>query len=164
MTKKIFANDFAAYACIGDEIECRVSLGPFYTGLRLVATIHADMDTTEPDKRDEGFWPSLDPNSCGYIGPKSQSTLRREMAKAENVMKAWRADEWCYVGISVRAWFDDIPLTDEFSNAVWGIEMNYPNGRKGNANIYLRDVADECAYECIREAVRKLTEMVESAA
>lgn len=166
MAKEVFPTDFNAYACIGDTIEAPVMLGAFRTGLRLVATIYQDDCTDAPDKRQDGFWPSLDPNDCGYIGPKSAATLRKHMAHAQEVMRAWRADEWTYVGVDVRAWFDDIPLTDEYAHAVWGVEMNYPammkRKRLHNPNTYLRDLANESAYECAREAIRALTALVES--
>jgi hypothetical protein len=164
MAKETFLTDFAPFACVGDTIEARVSLGPFFTGLRLVATIYADDCSDKPDQRDDGFWPSLDPDSPGYIGRKSAATLRRLHAHAERVMQAWRKDEWRYVGVGVRAWFDDTPLTDEYAHAVWGVEMNYPQmkGTKRNPNSYLRDLANESAYECAREAIRALTELVES--
>lgn len=162
MPKEIFLTDFNRFACVGDTIEAKALLGPWSTGLRLEATIYADDDTSEPDKRQDGFWPSLDPNDCGYIGPKSKATLAKEMRRAQMVMDAWRNDEWRYVGVAVRAWFDDIPLTDEYGHAVWGTEMNYPAKGKANPNRYLRDLANESAYECAREAIRALTDMVES--
>lgn len=163
MAKEIFSTDFGRFACIGDTIESPVLLGGFRTGLRLEAKLYEDDDKTPPDKRQDGFWPSLDPDSDGYIGPKSAATLRRETARAESIMKAWRDDEWHYCGVAVRAWFDDIPLTEEFAFAVWGVEMNYPAKGKRNPNSYLRELANEEAGECAREAIRALTAMVESA-
>lgn len=164
MAKEVFTTHFRDYACIGDTIESSVSLGGFRTGLRLVATLYQDDDSTAPDKRQDGFWPSLNADDPGYIGPKSESTLKRHTAHAEAVMKAWRDDEWHYVGVAVRAWFDDTPLTDEFSHAVWGVEMNYPQMGKSkrNPNSYLLDLANEEAYECAREAIRALTGLVEA--
>lgn len=156
--KETFSKGFAAFACIGDTIEAPTLLGGFRTGLRLEAKIYEDDDKTPPDQRQDGYWPSLDPESDGYIGPKSESTLRRHTAKAKAVLEAWRNDEWQYCGICVRAWFDDIPLTDEYGFALWGIEMNYP----GSKNEYLREVANELADECARQAIRELTALVES--
>lgn len=156
-----FEADFRSYVCEGDTIEARASAGKFFTGLRFVATIYRDDSSDRPDERDDGFWPSLDPNSAGYIGPKSQATLQRHMRKARDIMAAWERDEWFYCGVAVRVWFDDIPLTGEFDHALWGIEANYP-AAKGNP--YLRSVANDLLGEAARDAIRRLTEIVERGA
>lgn len=162
MPKDTFLNDFNRFACVGDTIEAKALLGSWSSGLRLEARLYADSDSGPPDKEQDGFWPSLDPNDCGYIGPKSKATLAKETRRSQMILDTWRNDEWRYVGVAVRAWFDDIPLTDEYSHALWGIEMNFPAKGKGNPNAYLRTVANELAYECAREAIRALTAMVES--
>lgn len=162
MPKEIFLTDFNRFACIGDSIVAKVSLGSWSTGLRLEARLYEDSDSGPPDTEQDGFWPSLDPDSAGYIGPKSKATLAKEMRRAESIMQAWRDDEWRYVGVAVRGWFDDIPLTDEYSHALWRVEMNYPVKGKRHPNAYLRTVANELAYECARESIRALTDMVES--
>jgi hypothetical protein len=161
MAKPSFTTHFRDYACEGDSIESRVTMGGFYTGLHLVATIYRDDDTTPPDKRQDGYWPSLDPNDNGYIGAKSKATLARHTKRAKDALEGWNNDDWFYCGVAVRAWFDDIPLTEEFAHAVWGVECNYPSGRK-NRNAYLLELANESAVECSQEAIRALSDMLES--
>ena len=157
----MFKTDFGQFVCEGDTIEARPSAGKWSTGLRFVATVYRDDSGETPEQRDMGFWPSLDPQSCGYIGPKSKATLARHMRKAQAVLAAWQAEDWFYCGVAVRAFFDDIPLTGEYGHALWGIECNYPGKR---ANSYLREVANELLDDCAHEAIAKLTEIFEAGA
>lgn len=142
----MFTRGFAKYACVGDTITCDVD------GFTLTARIHHDDTPDAPDQRQDGFWPSLDPNDAGYIGPKSESTLRRHKAKAQAVMDAWKRDEWFYCGVAVSVEREGVTLTDEFANALWGVECNYP----GSDNSYLRDVANELVSEALEQARDKL--------
>lgn len=142
----MFAKDFDRYVCADDTIECEVD------GFTLIARIYFDDDSSAPDERQDGFWPSLDPNDAGYIGAKSKSTLARHMARANAVMEAWRNDEWFYCGVAVTAWKDDVQLTGEYDHALWGVECNYPSTRKGNPNVYLREVANEYVTEVLEAA------------
>src|SRR3989304_5994944 len=82
-----FTANFGHYADTGDSITCEVD------GFTVTATLEYDDRCDSPDQNDEGFWPSLDPDSPGYIGPKSQRTLARRMAKAQAVMDAWNNDK-----------------------------------------------------------------------
>lgn len=150
----IFANGFRNFACVGDTIEG--TSGPF----RLVATLHDDGDNTPPDERQDGFWPSLNPNDPGYIGAKSESTLARHTRQAADVLQAWKDDEWHYVGVAVQVFVGEVALTDEYGAALWGIEMNYPSKRKGNPNAYLGEVAEQLTGEALEAAGERLSALV----
>jgi len=152
----MFTKDFDRYVCEGDTITCHVD------GFDLTARIYRDDCSDRPDERQDGFWPSLDPQSAGYIGPKSQRTLDRHMARAKAVMNAWLNDEWFYCGVAVTAEKNGITVTDEFSNALWGIECNYPTTRKGNPNTYLREVANEYVSEVLAEAHANIASLVDA--
>jgi hypothetical protein len=142
----MFTKAFQNYVCEGDNISCEVE------GFTLTATVYRDDCGDRPDERDCGFWPSLDPQSAGYIGPKSATTLRRHMAKAKATMEAWERDEWFYCGVAVTVEREGVELTPRYANALWGVECNYP----GSDNSYLRDVANELASEALEEAKGKL--------
>lgn len=158
MTSPSFAKHFDRYACDGDSIETECG------AIRLVATLYRDDDATPPDERGDGYWPSLDPNSPGYIGPKSAATLARHTRRAQDVLEAWRDDEWWYVGVAVRAFIGETPLTGEFDHALWGIECNYPTRRKrDHPNAYLRDVANQYAGEAYDAALERLEELADAA-
>ena len=148
----MFTKEFDNYVCEGDSITCTVD------GLDCRATLYYDDDTTPPDKRQDGFWPSLDPNSDGYIGAKSRRTLVRHMAHAKEVMDTWRKDEWHYFGVAVTVSKNGVDLTGEYDHALWGIEGNYPQlyKRRGNPNRYLRQVANEYLSEALDAAKAKL--------
>lgn len=142
-----FKSDFADFVCEGDSITAE------FEGFTLRATVERDDTLDSPEERDEGFWPSLDPNSAGYIGPKSKRALARHTARAQAVLDAWKADEWFYCGVYVTVWMADVPLTGRYSNALWGIECNYPERRpRTRRNSYLRTVANELAAEALAEA------------
>lgn len=157
---KGFKTDFASYVCEGDKIECEVD------GFHCVATLYRDDNSGSPDERDDGFWPSLDPHDAGYIGPKSKATLKRRMENAVAVMDAWKNDEWHYYGIAVTIWKAGVRLTGEYSNAIWGIEGNYPavakprTKKRINTNVYFRSVANELLGEALREAEDKLAALI----
>lgn len=142
--------EFGKYVCHGDAV--RVSVD----GFDCTARIYHDYCQDKPDERDCGFWPSLDPKSAGYIGPKSPRTLARHMAKAQAIMAAWKNDEWAYCGVVVTVRKNDVQLVEKYNNvALWGIEYNYP----GSDNSYLSEVADELLPEALsqaRDAINKL--------
>jgi hypothetical protein len=138
----MFKTKFAKYVCEGDSINCSVS------GFDCKATVYRDDSAQQPDKMQDGFWPSLDPKDAGYIGPKSKSTLARQMKRAHQVMEAWKSDEWFYCGIAVTVSRNDVELTHQYGHALWGIDCNYP----GSDNSYLRDVANELLPEALDEA------------
>lgn len=87
-----------------------------------------DDSPDRPDERDDGFWPSLDPDAAGYIGEGGD--FNAEMEKAQARMAAWEADDWHYMGLRCRA-IIHIPighgsfrvLTIE-SAGLWGIESD----------------------------------------
>src|SRR5512139_4023032 len=124
----MFTKDFGTYVCEGDQITCSVD------GFECTATLYQDDDNTPPDKRQDGFWPSLDPKSDGYIGPKAKRALAREMARMKDVLRAWNNDEWHYYGVAVTVKKEGVQLVGRYECALWGIEGNYPSGRKGNPN------------------------------
>jgi len=133
---------FDSYVCEGDTATHEVD------GFTVTATIYRDDSSDAPDQRDDGFWPSRNPASAGYIGAKPASEFEAQMAKAQETMRAWKADEWLYCGIVVTVSKNGILLTGQYSNALWGIEANYP----GSDNAYLGEVAADLVAEAIAEA------------
>jgi hypothetical protein len=65
------------------------------------------------------------------------------------VLKAWCDDEWCWCGVIVTAYRDDVELG---SASVWGIEANYPD----SDNSYLTETANELLPEALAEAKAQL--------
>jgi hypothetical protein len=151
---KGFTKHFDSIVCDGDTIACEVD------GFHCVATLHYDDDTTAPDKRFDGFWPSLDPKSAGYIGAKSKRTLERQRAHMQHVYDSWCRDEWHYYGVVVNVFKNDVQLTDDYAHACWGIEGNWPSRRKNkNPNTYFRDVANDYLPQALAAAKAKLAEL-----
>lgn len=145
----MFEQKFGRYVVQWDRITCEVD------GFTCTATLYHDDDNTPPDKRCDGFWPSLDPSSAGYIGPKSKRSLGRHMAKAKEVMRAWLADEWYYFGVAVTVQRGNVELVGKYDHALWGIEGNYP----GSDNDYLREVTNQLlpeALDAARDKIKKL--------
>jgi hypothetical protein len=99
-------------------------------------------DTVDrPDERDEGFWPSTDPDSPGYVGKNPKRPFADQQADATERMAAWERGDWEFVGVIARA---DIMLPiggGSFrlftirSAGLWGIESDSPD--------YLREVYEE---------------------
>jgi hypothetical protein len=185
---------FGTYASDGDKIEAQAG------GLLLVATLHADDDTSAPWDREDGHGPvsdwcrkdtkspgevilNEDHGSCRFYdmaeavkiakrdgwgtpdgrqdGERAGAYAARAAAHDFAVLKAWSGDEWQYVGVAVQA-FDPatgLALTGEFSNALWGVEANYP----GADNAYLVEVANELASEVVTEARASLTKLAQKA-
>lgn len=67
MTTKTQFPDFDRYVCEGDTVTVEID------GFTLTATIYRDDDGSAPDERQDGFWPSLDENDAGYIGPSPKA-------------------------------------------------------------------------------------------
>lgn len=152
----MFTTGFDEFVIEGEKITCTVD------GFKCVAWTERDDDCTPPDQRFEGFWPSLDPNAAGYIGPKSKSTLAREMAWAKKVMQAWKNDEWDYCGVVVAIYRNGIRLAHPYDTALWGIERNYPVRRKTDrCNSYLTDTANELLPQALAAARKTLKELCE---
>lgn len=149
---------FDRYACDGDSISWTKN------GFTITARIERDDDTTRPDKREDGFWPSLDPKDAGYIGPKSKRTWQRHHTRAYDIMEAWLHDEWWYVGVCVTVSLDDVTLTGKYDHALWGIECNHPGGGKRNPNAYITEVAIDLADDALTAAKAKLNTLKEKAA
>lgn len=146
-----FTQGFDKFACDGDSITC------IEDGFDCKATIEHDDDTTPPDQRQDGFWPSINPLDAGYIGDDSEAHLAEAQATAEETMRAWKNDEWWYVGIVVTVSKGGVRLTRDYSNALWGIDCNRPEGD----NSYLRTVANELLPEAIVEAKKRAKEIVD---
>ena len=131
---------FNQFACVGDSVTVE------HAGFTLRASIHLDdSDEGAPDKRSDGFWPSLDPRDAGWIGKRSPSTLRRHMVRARAVMAAYEDGSLFYCGVVVTVERDGVELG---SNSLWGVECNYP----GSANTYLAECANESADEALDAA------------
>lgn len=91
-----------------------------------------------PDERDDGFWPSRDPDAAGYVLPENFDAAQES---AEARMEAWQDGEWQYVGVVACAEVY-IPIGGGSfrvmtlrSGGLWGIESD--------AGDYLRDVFEE---------------------
>lgn len=147
----MFTKPFDAYVCVNDTITCEVD------GFTATARIYRDDTPDKPDERQDGFWPSRDEKAAGWVQPEN---FDAEMAKATRVMNAWLKDEWFFCGVAVTVACNEVPLTQEFTNALWGIECNYPD----SDNAYLMEVANELLAEAISEAratLAKLTPAVQ---
>lgn len=128
---------FQSYVCEGDSVSVDVGR------LTFTARIVRDDDATPPDDRDDGFWPSIDPESARYIGSDSPATLSDANALAESIITAWRNDEWFYCGVVISVRCGEITL-DENAASLWGVEANYPPCEDcPSPNGYLQTVANE---------------------
>lgn len=125
------------------------------------ATICDDDDNGPPDVRNEGFWPSLDPQDAGYIGPKSPRALKAAQRRAQAIHEGWKNNAWFYVGVEVNVFLKDAQLTDNFTHALWGIEANYPTRKGKNPNAYLTEVAYDLAKDALDDAEEKLVMITE---
>ena len=144
-----FGETFDSYVCEGDIITAQVD------GYTVTARVVRDDSPDAPDQRQDGFWPTLDPQDTGYIGAgKTDADLEQAMAKAKAVMDAWEADEWFYCGIVVRVSRAGITL-DDHAASLWGIEANYPD----SDNAYLTEVARELVPEALDAARVALTSL-----
>ena len=135
-----FSEQFLPYVCLGDSIS--VDVGEY----NITARIAHDDSPDKPDERQDGFWPSLDPNNPGFIsaGNGWRKRFEQQQAKAESIMAAWLNDEWFYCGIILSVSIDETELTDHAAS-LWGIEANYPE----SDNAYLTEVANELLSEAL---------------
>ena len=146
---------FQTYVCAGDSVDCQID------GITYTARIEVDDSSDKPDQRDDGFWPSLKPSSAGFIGHKSQATLRRHTARAKEIMQSWLNDEWFYCGVVISAAIEDddgktVSLGDHLAS-LWGIECNYPTFTKSQrkrSNSFI----SECANDLLSEAIEQATD------
>lgn len=140
-----FTSSFAKYVSPGDVIEASVD------GFDIEAQIVGDIGSDTPEERDDGFWPSKDPKSAGYVEPKD---FDKATEHAEAVMQAWKNNEWFYCGVVLSVTKNGI-LLDNHAASLWGIECNYP----GSDNSYLTEVANELLDEAISSAKRTLQKL-----
>jgi hypothetical protein len=112
--------------------------GPEQVRIQFEMETPSDDSRDRPDERDEGFWPSKDPDDCGYCSP---DTYDEQHAIAVARMASWENDEWEYVGVVAVAHVA-IPIgggsytTHTFRSAgLWGIESD--------AGEYLEEVFEE---------------------
>jgi hypothetical protein len=139
---------FGSYVTDGSRIHCRVGKFDCY------AFTERDDCRDKPDERDCGFWPSQNPNDAGYRGKVSPARFRRLYAKAESIMQAWLKDEWDYCGVIVQVECNGVKLTEPYLHALWGVERNYPLGKR--TNTYLTQVANELLPEALEAARAKI--------
>lgn len=141
-----FATKFDDFACEGDTISAEVD------GYTITARLVRDDHSGAPDQNDDGFWPSLDPESAGYIGANPEKSFEEQKARAQEVMQAWKDDEWFYVGVVLSVERNGVML-DKHAASLWGIECNYPPYREGHTpNDYLTEVANELLPEALERA------------
>jgi hypothetical protein len=138
-----FTERFGSFVCAGDTITCEVD------GFTVMAAIVLDDCPDAPDKRQEGFWPSLYINDPGFIGPGPNHRERLAKAKtaADAIMEAWRKGDWFYCGIVLSVSLEGIELARRAAS-LWGVEANYP----GSDNAYLTEVADGLLSEALNTA------------
>ncbi|MEM7727914.1 MAG: hypothetical protein AAF311_01430 [Pseudomonadota bacterium] len=149
-----FCESFDAYVCEGDVITIEAD------GFTVTARIERDDapdgemkkgpgDLSQAnDKRQDGFWPTLDPQDAGYIGAgKTDADLETAKAKAKAVMDAWEADEWFYCGVVLTVSREGVVL-DDHAASLWGIEANYLD----SDNAYLSEVANQLLPEALETA------------
>ena len=77
---------------------------------------------------------------------------------APDHVKAWERGDWCYVGVVLSVWVDDICL-DDHAASLWGIECNF-----GTDNLYLSECADDLLPEALEAAERAGRQLVETLA
>ena len=96
------------FVCEGDAIHCEKD------GYHVTARIFRDDCPDAPDKRQDGFWPSLYKDAPGFIGPGKNFRQRFDdaQARAEHIMGAWRKDDWFYCGVVLSVSFAEIKLLD----------------------------------------------------
>ena len=148
-----FRERFDRYVCEGDSIDCEID------GFRVTARIVRDDCPDAPDKRQDGFWPSLYINDPGFIGPGSnfRARLAKAHAEAEAVMEAWRKDEWFYCGVVLTIECEGVEL-ESHATSIWGMEANYP----GSDNACLSEVAGELLPEALAAGRAALTRLMAS--
>ncbi|MEO0643293.1 MAG: hypothetical protein AAFY47_07750 [Pseudomonadota bacterium] len=152
----MFTERFQSFVCEGDSITCEVA------GFEIVARIVREDCTDRSDERQDGFWPSLYSDAPGFIGPGPNHRQRFDeaQARAEEVMRAWRNDEWYYCGIVLSVALEGVTL-ETHAASLWGVEANYP----GSDNAYLTEVAQELlpdALDAGRAAARRLCAALET--
>ncbi len=121
----------------------------------ITATLLPDYHAGPPDKIDDGFWPSHDPSSPGYVKDEDFDV---EELKSINRMKAFKNHDWYYVGVVLQVHLVSlpyIPLIAPFSIALWGLESDRED--------YISDIVKELAEEAIEEARINLNQLKQAA-
>lgn len=80
------------------------------------------------------------------IGKKpTKAQIRMEAIREDmRFLREWCADDWCYVGVSVRILDSESePIGDDYEHALWGVESNSAD--------YLQEVAAGLADEILSE-------------
>lgn len=146
-----FTEKFKDFVCEGDEVSCELD------GYTIAARIERDGNADAPDEMSDGFWPSLVKDAPGFIGPGKNFRQRFDeaQARAEQVMEAWRNDEWFYCGIVLSVSLNETVLRTHAAS-LWGIEANYPGGD----NSYLTEIANELLPEALAAANAAWAELV----
>lgn len=149
MFKKNF--DGAALNAVYDGafITCEVD------GIEYTATILADYDE-DPSKNDDGFWPSLDPESPGYIGENPEHSFEQQKAWADKVMEMYNEGEMVHCGISITARKNGIEIIPKYMVSLWRLDVNWPNGD----NRHLLEVANELLTEAKKTAKSRIKEII----
>ena len=146
----MFTQGFDKFVTCDDCIACNVD------DYRIVATIYDDDCCDAPDQRQDGFWPSLDPEDAGFLGQgKTIEDWQLAKEQALTVMQAWMYGEWWYVGIVLSVRFKGVNLLPH-ATSLWGIEANYP----GSDNSYLTQVANDLLPDAIVAAKRERKRLV----
>lgn len=120
----------------------------FIEGLTAHVTVYRDDHNPRPDKAQDGFWPSEDPNDPGYV----TENLAEHMAEAQEIYNDHKARRWWYVGVAVQMFKGNTPLTDQYDHALWGIESYCTD--------YIDEVARELATEAVPMAQRALARQI----
>jgi hypothetical protein len=146
-----FREKFLPFVCEGDTITCAVD------GFEVTARIVCDDCPDAPDQRQDGFWPSLDLDAPGFIGPGPSHRQRFAEAEAESkaVMEGWRKGDWFYCGLVLCVSLEGIELAPH-ATSLWGIEANYP----GTDNSYLTEAANELLPDAMTVARETLARLI----
>ena len=147
----------------GAKIVCTVD------GITYTATIHRDDMHSAPDKEQDGFWPSLDPKACGYVGENPSRPFEVQQADCKEVMRRFKAGRMIYCGVVVTAAKGGVPLVAEFEHALWRVDVNWPFGNNNYLLIVANGLlagAEDTAESNLKKTIeltRKRLEVLESA-
>lgn len=141
----MFTEKFGNYVCEGDTITATKN------GLTYTAKI----------KRDETY--GIDDDDSHNIDQKVTGCNSRQQKKLLAARKAWFNDEWFFCGIVISVYTELGVLLDDHAASLWGMEANYPTGKK-NPNSYLTDTANDLFNEAEESATAKIKEWEQFAA
>lgn len=94
--------------------------------VRFTRLIQDDDQQPRPDTRDDGFWPSRDPESSGYVLPEN---FEAEYSRAVERMVAFDRGDWYWIGVRARAeirvpYGQDFITTTIDSPGLWGVDSD----------------------------------------